>query len=184
MPVGFAIVYTEVPASGKPEVRVGRIVWDAAEAAEIVQRLNARGSDDSRRYAWQATWVPSHDGEARLTPEDRHLLRLAALHGVEGTERPIAVFFSFIFNRAGAIAAVDELRDLGWPEPGMDEELTGDDFWHVYAHGRRGRLSEAGILELRREMEGVADHYGGSFDGWEVGRGSELKYGKPGEISE
>jgi hypothetical protein len=129
-------------------------------------------------------WVPSHDGEVRVTPEDRELLSLAAAHGVRDTERPLAVFFSFILNRAGAIAAVDELRALGWPEPGLVEELTGDDCWHVYAHGRRGHLSEAGISELRREMEAVAGRHGGTFDGWEVGRGSELKHGKPGEISE
>jgi len=119
-----------------------------------------------------------------LTPEDRELLRLASLHGVRDTERPLAVFFSFIFNHAGAIAAVEELRVLGWPSPGMDEELTGDDFWHVYAHGRRGFLSEAGIAELRREMEGVAVRHSGMFDGWEVGRGGELGHGKPGEISD
>ena len=66
----------------------------------------------------------------------------------------------------------------------MDEELEGDDFRHVYAHRRRGFLSEAGIAELRHEMEGVAERHGGPFDGWEVGRGGELRRGKPGEISE
>jgi len=45
-------------------------------------------------------------------------------------------------------------------------------------------LSEAGIAELRREMEGVAERHGGTFDGWEVGRGEELRCGKPGEISD
>jgi hypothetical protein len=101
------------------------------------------------------------DGEVRVTPEDRELLSLAVRHGVENTERPLAVFFSFIFNRAGARGAIEELRALGWPRPGMDEELTGDDFWHVYAHGRRGILSEAGIADLRREMEGVAERHRG-----------------------
>ena len=128
--------------------------------------------------------MPLHDGEVRLTPDDDELLSLAALHGVKDTERPLAVFLSFILNRAGAVSAVEELRALGWPGPGMDEELTGDDCWHVYAHGRRGYVSEAGIMELRREMEGVAERHGGTFDGWEVGRGSELRHGTPGEISE
>jgi hypothetical protein len=184
VPVGFAILSSHAGPDAASEVRLWRVVWDAAEAAEIVQRLNARGGDGVRRYSWQEIWVPAHDGGVRLTPEDRELLSLAALHGVKDTERPLAVFFSFIFNRTAAKAAVEELRALGWPEPDMDEELTDDDFWHVYAHGRRGLLSEAGITELRREMEGVAERHGGTFDSWEVGRGGELRRGKPGEISE
>jgi hypothetical protein len=184
VPVGFAILDIRTHPDAEPDVRLRRVVWDAAEAAEITQRLNARGPEDSQPYAWQPIWVPPHDGEVRLTPEDRELLDLASLHGVKDTERPLAVFFSFIFNRTGARSAVEELRVLGWPDPGMDEELDGDDCWHVYAHRRRGFISETGIAELRREMEQVAERNGGTFDGWEVGGGSELRHGKPGEISE
>jgi hypothetical protein len=163
------------------EVRVWRVVWDAAEAAETVQRLNARGP--LRPYSWQEVWVPPHDGQVRLTAEDRELLELAVLHGVKDTERPMAVFFSFIFNPSGARAAVKELRTLGWPSAGMTQESSDGEFWHVYAHERRGALSEAGIEELRREMEGVAERLGGTFDGWEVGRGAELRQAPPGDIS-
>jgi hypothetical protein len=184
MPTGYAIVYTRLRPDTEPDVRVNRVVWDPAEAAEIVQRLNACGSNGHRPFSWEEVWVPAHDGEIRLTPDDRELLELAFLHGVKDTERPIAVFFSFIFNRPGAKAAVEELRALGWPTAGMDEELTGDDFWHVYAHRRRGVLSDAGIAELRREMEGVAERHGGTFDGWEVGGGAELRHAKPGDISD
>ena len=184
MPVGFAILSVRPRAEADPAVRVQRVVWDAAEAAELVQRLNALASDGSRPYSLHEVWVPAHDGEVRLTTDDRELLELAALHGVKDSERPLAVFFSFLFNRAGARAAVEELRARGWPEAGMDEELTDDDCWHVYAHFRRGLLSEAGILVLRREMETIANRHGGTFDAWEVGRGSELRHGAPGEISE
>ena len=120
----------------------------------------------------------------RLTAQDRDLLQLAVLHGVKDTERPMAVFLSFILNRPGARAAVAELRTLGWPSAGMTEEWTGSEFWHVYAHERRGLLSEAGIADLRCEMEGVAKRHGGAFEGWEVGGGGDLRYARPGEISE
>jgi hypothetical protein len=182
MPTGYAIVYTRLRPEAEPEVRVRRVVWDAAEAFEIVQRLNARSRENRRPYSCQEVWVSPHDGEVRLTVEDRELLELASLHGVKGAERPLAVFFSFTFNRSGARAAVEELRTLGWPEAGVVEELTGDDCWHVYAHRRRGVLSEEGITELRREMEAVAERHGGTFDTWEVGGGGELRYAQPGEI--
>lgn len=184
MPTGYAIVRAASPQDEESEIRVRWVVWDAAEAAKIVERLNARGREDSRPWSWHEVWVPPHDGQVRLTPEDRELLSLAVLHGVQDTERPLAVFFSFIFNRTGARAAVEELRRLGWPSVGMDEELTGDDFWHVYAHRRRGVLSEAGVGELRREMEAVAERHGGTFDTWEVGGGRGLRHAKPGEIPE
>jgi hypothetical protein len=186
MPVGYAIVYVNSLGShDEPQVRVGRVVWDAAEAAEVVQRLNATGRDDLHRYSWQTVWVPSHDGQVRLTPEDRELLDFATLHGVKDTERPLAVFFSFIFNRTGAEAAIEELRTRGWPNPRLDEEVNGDDCWHVYAHhGRRVLLSEAGIAELRQEMEGLADRHGGTFDHWEVGGGGALRWGTPAGMPE
>lgn len=119
-----------------------------------------------------------------LTALDRDLLELAVLHGVKGTERPIAVFFSFGFNRPGARAAVAELRTLGWPSAGMTEEWAGCDFWHVYAYERRGHLSDAGIAELRVEMEALAKRCGGTLDVWEVGSGGDLRYARPGEVSE
>jgi len=186
MPVGFAIVY--VKSSGgdeEPEVRVWRVLWDAAEAAEMVQRLNATGGpEDVASYSWQKVWVPAHDGQVRLTPEDRELLDFAVLHGVKDTERPLAVFFSFIFNRAGAQAAVEELQSRGWPSTDMEEEVDGGDLWHVAAHKRRGVLSEAGIAELRQEMERVADRHGGTFDTWEVGGGGALRWGAPADMPE
>jgi Regulator of ribonuclease activity B len=79
---------------------------------------------------------------------------------------------------------VAELRTLGWPSAGMTEEWPGCAFWRVYAHERRGLLSEAGIADLRREMEALAKRYGGAFDGWEVGSGGDLRYARPGEVSE
>jgi hypothetical protein len=185
MPVGYAIVSINLSGADEgPEVRVWQVVWDAAEAAEIVQRLNALGPEDFHGYSWQKVWVPAHDGQVRLTPEDRELLDLAVLHGVKDTERPLAVFFSFTFNRSGAEAAVEELLTRGWPSAGMDEEADGDECWFVYAHERRGALSEAGIAELRHEMEGVAERHAGTFDGWEVGGGTTLRRAKPGEIPE
>jgi hypothetical protein len=150
----------------------------------MVQRLNATGSGDFHGYSWQKVWVPAHDGQVRLTTEDQELLDFAVLHGVKDTERPLAVFFSFIFNRAGAEAAIEDLQTRGWPDPGMDEEAEGDDCWHVYAHNRRGLLSEAGIAELRDEMEGVAERHGGTFDHWEVGGGNALRWGTPADMPE
>ena len=46
MPTGYAIVYARAGRGKEPELRVMGVVWDAAEAAETVQRLNAHGRGD------------------------------------------------------------------------------------------------------------------------------------------
>jgi len=116
----------------------------------MVTGLNAPASSGAGGYSWQTVWVAGLDGEvsASLTPDDRDLLKLAGEHDALGTERPIGVFFSFIFNLPGARAASDDLRTLGWPSAGVTEEATGDKCWHVYAHRRRLVLSEESIIQL------------------------------------
>jgi hypothetical protein len=84
------------------------------------------------------------------------------VHGVFETERPLTLFFSFIFNRTGGLAACDELRTLGWPDLDLEEELTGDDCWHVAAHRLRIALNEASIIRLRSQMEDIAERHGGT----------------------
>jgi len=64
-------------------------------------------------FSTDQSGAAGHPG--RLTAQDGDLLELAVLHGVRDIERPIAVVFSFVFNRSGARAALAELRTLGWP---------------------------------------------------------------------
>ena len=141
----------------------------------MVTRLNALASDGDGGYAWREVWVSRRDPDAApvLTATDRKLLEYAWMHGVLDTERPIAVFFSFFFNLPGALAVCEELRTLGWPKASVDEEVDGDDLWHVYTPGgRRYLVSDAAITRLRIEMEEVAERHQGRFDGWDVkGRG-------------
>jgi hypothetical protein len=150
----------------------------------MVERLNALATSGREPFFWQPVWVARADQETRvvLTPEDRDHLELARGHGALGTERPVGVFFSFFFNLAGARAASDELRSLGWPDVGIAEELSGDECWHVYGHGRRLVLDGESIVRLRADMEDVAERLGGRFDGWDVSGGRGLRWAEPGEL--
>jgi hypothetical protein len=110
-----------------------------------------------------------------LTPEDREKLEQARTLGALDTERPLAVLFSFPFDREGALSAMHELEQMGWPDPGLDEELDGDDLWHVWGHGRRMPLTVETVERLRAEMENLAERLGGTFDGWDVSGGHGLR---------
>lgn len=185
MSTGYAILRRErgTGEDDVPNVTVVRVMWHEEQAVEVVNRLNALGTGPAL-YSWQETWITRTGIEAggRLTPTDREFLELARSHGAIDTERPTAAFFSFIFNLPGARAACDELTGLGFPDVDADEELTGDECWHVYAHGRRLILTEGSIAELRAEMEDLAERHGGTFDGWDVSGGSGLRWAKPGEL--
>jgi hypothetical protein len=167
-------------------VRLAHVVWSEEEAVEMVERLNALGSDSSQfYYFWQTTWVARRapEQELSLTPDDRESLALAEGHGAINTERPVAVFFSFTFNPQGALAATKELQSLGWPDVGTDEESQGDGCWFVYAHHRRLVLTEESIRRLRAEMEELAERHGGKFDRWDISGSTGIRNVKPGELA-
>jgi hypothetical protein len=180
----YAIYLLERGPDGGPSARQFHVVWREEEAIEMVERLNALATNGPGGYSWSPVWIARRDSETpvTLTPKDREYLDLARSHGALDTERPFAVFFSFIFNRSGAHAACEELRSLGWPEVGYDEELTGDECWHAYAHRRRLILSAESILRLRAQMEDLAERHGGTFDGWDLSSGPGLRWDKPGEL--
>jgi Regulator of ribonuclease activity B len=184
MSTAYAIIRQEHAANTDPKVRVVQIVWSEDEATDMVDRLNALSTRGPGGYSWQPTWVARPDREAGvvgLVSDDREKLKLAETHDALDTERPLAVFFSFIFNLTGARAACEELQTLGWPDVGIDEELDGDECWHLYAHQRRLFLNEESIIQLRAEMEDLAERHGGTFDGWDVSGGS-LRWAKPGQL--
>jgi hypothetical protein len=166
----YAIFNRDDQARDGSGVRQIEVVWSEAEAVERVARLNALGSEQRGPYYWQPAWVARREPEQEpsLTSTDRELLELARRQGVYGSELPIGVFCSFIFRRAGARAAVADLLLLGWTEPDCDEELDGDDCWHVWAHDRTLVLNEDTIVQLRTQMEDLAERHGGTFDGWDV----------------
>ena len=96
----------------------------------MVERLiNAQAPIGLGGYFWSPVWVARRDTgtSVSLTPYDREQLELARTHQALNTERPMAVSFSFLFNRAGARAACAELGSLGWPDVGNVEEMKGDD---------------------------------------------------------
>jgi hypothetical protein len=172
--------------SPETKQRIIRVFWREADAVELVVRLNALTKDPalSDFYAWQPVWIERREARepTALTPHDREFLELAGQHGALGTERPIAVFFTFLFNLPGALATCEELRALGWPEVGADEELTGDECWHVYAHQRRLEVNAESILQLRAAMEALAERFGGTFDRWDVSGGGGLRHSEPGTL--
>ena len=181
---GYAIVRMDRTDPDEPTARVIEVVWSEVQAAEKVAFLDSMGDGTLWTHFWQPTWVARRDADApvALTPKDRKTLLFARLHGVLHTERPLGVLFSFIGNQSGAFTAVNELRALGWPDAGADEELTGDDCWHVYAHRRRLILSETTIAALRVEMERLAERLGGTYDGWDVSGGGGLGWTMPGKL--
>jgi hypothetical protein len=187
MSTGYAIVQLSRDRDGEWQSKVVEVVWREDEAVEKVERLNATGTTetarDLTRYVWQTTWVARRPSSAAavLTPDDREKLELARKLGALNTERPLSVFFSFIFNLPGALAACEELRTLGWPDPDCDEEVTDDDLWHVFA-GRRLVINEESISSLRVEMEQLAERHGGTYDGWDVTGSRSLRHASPGEL--
>ena len=165
-------------------LRVVHIFWREEEAIEMTDRLNALATRGPGRTKWMPVWVaaPPPAKNVVLTPHDRELLDLIRAHDALDTERPIAVFFTFLFNPDGLVAACDALREFGWPEVGSDEEVTGDECYHVYAHDRRLVVNEDSILQLRTDMEALADGLGGRFDAWDVSGGAGLRHYKPGQL--
>ncbi len=179
----YAIFLVDRTPDGDPKVTVWEVFWLEEQAVEMVERLNAQATNGLGGYSWSPVWVARRDTgtSVSLTPYDREHLELARTHQALNTERPMAVSFSFLFNRAGARAACAELGSLGWPDVGNVEEMKGDDFWHVYARGRRLLLSAESIIRLRTEMEDLAERHGGTFDRWNVSGARGLR-SQPGEL--
>ncbi|HEX5448722.1 MAG TPA: ribonuclease E inhibitor RraB [Gaiellaceae bacterium] len=175
MPVGYAVyrideVYDERRLMGV------RVVWDEKRAEELVQGLNATSKSRPGPYAWREVWVDPNPPEGPyLSSDDRNKLLLARAHDVLDTERPVSVFFSFIFAGEAASEAAQELRVLGWPDAGRDEELEGDECWHVYGLDRRLVINSETIAKLRADMESLANRLGGEYDGWDLTGGHGLR---------
>jgi hypothetical protein len=77
--------------------------------------------------------------------------------------------FSFLhdsaFGGGSPDAVADWLKARGF-DVMVDEEITGDGYWHVAAF-RRDRLEPTSLLELNRELSDLAGRYGGTYDGWD-----------------
>jgi hypothetical protein len=84
-----------------------------------------------------------------------------------GEHRWLTHFFSFPLNRDGAMAAWAELERCGWPEVVIDEEVEGDDYWHIAAFGRLAVTAES-IAATRRDLKQLAERHGGVYDGWDL----------------
>jgi hypothetical protein len=61
-------------------------------------------------------------------------------------------------------AAVQELRALGlWTA--LDEEVSGDGYWHIGAFANQ-KLSSDGVASWRRTMESLAERHQLVYEGW------------------
>ena len=186
MATAYCVYRVEHRDDGMTELSHVRIFWAQAEAVDYVSRLNSLNAKHGGSHSWTEAWVDRREPElspGSLTPKDLELLEVARVHGALGTERPLTVWFSFIMNRAGGVAAYDELVIREWPKVDLDEEVEGDNCWHVSAHRRRIVLSDESIAGLRGEMEDLAERHGGTFDGWDV-TGLGLRHAKPGKLPE
>jgi hypothetical protein len=65
--------------------------------------------------------------------------------------------FTFFGNRDGASNAAAALRVLGFDPIAVDEEVSGDGFWHVAAF----KVGEVPEVELRQ----LAGRFGGTYLG-------------------
>ena len=139
-----------------------------------MRRLNA---DETGRWRWREVWVHPEPERASgyLTALDRDNLLLARAHEALGSERPIAVFFSFPFDREGALAVASELLGVGFTYAGVDEEAGDDGRCHAAAHGRRMLVTSESVATLRRDMERLAARHAGEYDGWDVSGGLGLR---------
>ncbi|GAA0233494.1 hypothetical protein GCM10010492_35440 [Saccharothrix mutabilis subsp. mutabilis] len=98
-----------------------------------------------------------------------HLSRQRALAEGAGLDlsAPVAVtqFFSSPGRHPEAI--VRGLSDLGLDDVVVDEEVTGDGFWHVAAFTEY-RLTAADVGAAESEMQRIASDAGGRYDGWKL----------------
>lgn len=76
--------------------------------------------------------------------------------------------FTFFGNGEGAAFLGDELRERGF-EVVVDEEVTGDTYWHVAAF-RLELLDAEDLDRTREELSTLATRFGGDYTGWDVAR--------------
>ncbi|HEX8099305.1 MAG TPA: ribonuclease E inhibitor RraB [Actinomycetota bacterium] len=109
--------------------------------------------------------------------DDTDRSELSALQASLGIEPvQIAHYFSSPGHRPDELA--DELRGEGF-DVILDEELTGDGFWHAAAL-RREALTESALSNLKTAMRQVAERYRANYDGWDwrVTAGLQLRFPK------
>jgi Regulator of ribonuclease activity B len=99
-----------------------------------------------------------------LIEADRQELR--ALHESLGTgPTEIGHYFSLPQPPGREPAEfASELRDQGF-EVVVDEELSGDGYWHVAAF-RTETLTEWSLAEIRSMLATTARHHNMTYDGW------------------
>ncbi|MET9225953.1 ribonuclease E inhibitor RraB [Lentzea sp. NPDC003310] len=79
--------------------------------------------------------------------------------------RAVTHFFSSPGRHPAAV--VDALRELGITEVVVDEEVTGDGFWHVAAFGSLPS-DEAAVSDTERRMRRIAQDADARYDGWQA----------------
>jgi hypothetical protein len=98
-----------------------------------------------------------------------HLSRERARAERVGRELSVPVAVTHFFSSPGRRpdAVVQALNGLEITKVAMDEELTGDGYWHVAAF-TACLLTASEVVGAERLMEQVAQDAGAEYDGWRV----------------
>ena len=113
-----------------------------------------------------------------LTAHDRGEIARARRAG-QGIGSPVPVTHFFFSPGVYPVQAVAALRGMGIDDVVVDEEVSGDRYWHVTAFHTLA-LTAGAIAEAKREMGRVATQADVRYDGWRVALlvGEELSLGQ------
>lgn len=95
--------------------------------------------------------------------------RAWALKARRSLASPVPVTYFFSAPQHDPTSAIVALRSKGITEIVVDEEVTGDGFWHVAAFSTL-LLTDSAIQAAHRAMEELAAQTGVQYDGWCVTR--------------
>jgi hypothetical protein len=100
-----------------------------------------------------------------LTETDRQELR--TLHAALGTGPTMIGHYFSLAEPPGREPTefASELVDLGF-EVIVDEELSGDGYWHVAA-SRQETLTESSLAAIRSMLATSAERHNMTYDGWD-----------------
>jgi Regulator of ribonuclease activity B len=93
-------------------------------------------------------------------------------------DRWIRQDFTFFGNGRGATDAANALRQLGFDPVVVDEEVSGDGYWHVAAF-KVTRLDKEELGRLRRSLTDVAERFGGEYIGWKFAQRGDGSFPDP-----
>jgi len=105
-------------------------------------------------------------GGDTLTPHERDEIVRAIRAGRDLT-KPVAVTYFFSTQGSKPIEAEVALKEYGVNRVIIDEEISGDGYWHIAAF-TGVQLTAPAIGYVNKEMESIAAKTRVKYDGWKV----------------